>query len=69
MSCRDEYSLVVREIEKDLLPAAREYKLGLLPFFPLAGATRVEHVEQNVKAIDWILSAEEIAEIDKITKG
>ena len=36
MSCQDEYSLVVRDIEKDLLPAAQEYKLGLLPFFPLA---------------------------------
>jgi aryl-alcohol dehydrogenase-like predicted oxidoreductase len=140
VSCQDEYSLVVRGIEKDLLPAAQEYKLGLLPFFPLAsglltgkyqrgaaapddtrfakwpplrdryvtprnedmveklqafaqarghtmlelafswlagrpqvasviaGATRVEQVEQNVKAIAWTLSADEIAEIDGITK-
>ena len=36
VSCQDEYSLVVRDIEKDLLPAARDYNLGLLPFFPLA---------------------------------
>ena len=140
VSCQDEYSLVVRDIEKDLLPAATEYNLGLLPFFPLAsglltgkyqrgatapadtrfakapalkdryvtprnediveklqafaksrghtmlelafswlasrpqvssviaGATRVEQVEQNVKAIGWTLSAEELAEIDRITK-
>src|SRR5260221_1882545 len=34
----------------------------------IAGATRVEQVEQNVKAIDWALSAEDIAEIDRITK-
>jgi aryl-alcohol dehydrogenase-like predicted oxidoreductase len=140
VSCQDEYSLVVRDIEKDLLPAAAEYKLGLLPFFPLAsglltgkykrgeaapadtrfakapalkdryitprnediveklqafaqarghtmlelafswlaarpqvasviaGATRVEQIEQNVKAIEWKLSAEEISEIDGITK-
>ena len=34
----------------------------------IAGATRVEQVEQNVKAIGWTLSAEEIAEIDGITK-
>ncbi len=140
VSCQDEYSLVVRDIEKDLLPAAEEYNLGLLPFFPLAsglltgkykrgeaapsdtrfgkverlrdrydtprnekivdqlqpfaqarghtmlehafswlaarpqvasviaGATRVEQVEQNVKAIAWNLSAEEMAEIDKMTK-
>src|SRR5260370_25151041 len=141
VSCQDEYSLVVRGIEQDILPAAQEYNLGLLPFFPLAsglltgkyqrgaaapedtrfgkapalrdryatprnediveklqafaqarghsmlelafswlasrpqvssviaGATRVEQVEQNVKAIDWALSAEEIDEIDGITKG
>ena len=34
----------------------------------IAGATRVEQVEQNVKAIDWVLSKEELAEIDGITK-
>jgi len=27
-----------RDIEKDLLPAARQYNLGLLPFFPLASS-------------------------------
>src|ERR1700752_4974102 len=140
ISCQDEYSLVVRDIEKDLLPAAQEYEMGLLPFFPLAsglltgkyqrgataaadtrfgkipamrdryrttrnedivdkltafadtrghtllelafswlaarpqvssviaGATRVEQVEQNVKAIAWKLTAQEMAEIDEITK-
>src|SRR6516164_9098770 len=138
ISCQDEYSLVVRGIEKDLLPAAQQYGLGLLPFFPLAsglltgkyqrgaaapedtrfakapalrdryvtprneeiveklkafaerrghtllelafswlaarpqvssviaGATRVEQIEQNVKAIAWTLSADELAEIDRI---
>jgi aryl-alcohol dehydrogenase-like predicted oxidoreductase len=35
----------------------------------IAGATRVEQVEQNVKAISWTLSAQELAEIDAITKG
>jgi aryl-alcohol dehydrogenase-like predicted oxidoreductase len=141
VSCQDEYSLVVRDIEKDLLPAAQEYNLGLLPFFPLAsglltgkykrgsappeqtrfattprlreryvtshnedivekleafatarghtmlelafswlaqrpqvasviaGATRPEQIEQNVKAIAWTLNAEEMAEIDRITLG
>ena len=34
----------------------------------IAGATRVEQVEQNVKAIDWTLSADDLAEIDRITK-
>jgi len=140
ISCQDEYSLLVRDIEKDLLPAAREYKLGLLPYFPLAsglltgkykrgakapedtrfgkmpalrdryvtprnediveklqafaqarghsllelafswlaarpqvasviaGATRVEQVEQNAKAITWTLNPQEIAEIDEMTR-
>lgn len=139
VSCQDEYSLLVRGIEKDLLPAAQQYKLGLLPFFPLAsglltgkyqrgatapddtrfakmpalrdryvtsrnediveklsafakarghsmlelafswlaarpqvssviaGATRVEQIEANVKAIDWALTSDELAEIDRIT--
>ena len=140
VSCQDEYSLIVRDNERDLFPAAQAYNLGILPFFPLAsglltgkyqrgaaapadtrfakapalkdryvtprnediveklqafatarghtmlelafswlaarpqvssviaGATRVEQVEQNVKAIGWTLSGEEIAEIDAITK-
>ena len=141
ISCQDEYSLVVRNIEKDLLPCAKEYRLGVLPFFPLAsglltgkykrgeaaptdtrfgkapqlrdryvtprnediveklqvfakerghsmlelafswlaarpqvasviaGATRIEQVEQNVKAVAWMLSPEDVAEIDRITKA
>jgi aryl-alcohol dehydrogenase-like predicted oxidoreductase len=138
VSCQDEYSLLVRDIERDLVPAIGEYGLGLLPFFPLAsglltgkykrdakpegarlsymqaladrymtdanwrivdrlaefaaqhdrtllelafswlaarpavssviaGATKPEQVELNVKAADWALTPEEMAEIDKIT--
>lgn len=138
-SCQDEYSLLVRRIEAELVPATRAYGLGLLPYFPLAsglltgkydrhsslpadtrmaamqnlasryltdqnwnvteklrafaaqrgrtllelamswllsrpqvtsviaGATRPEQLEQNVKAGNWSLSAEELAEIDAIT--
>ena len=36
VSCQDEYSLLVRGIEKDRVPVMRKYGLGLLPFFPLA---------------------------------
>jgi aryl-alcohol dehydrogenase-like predicted oxidoreductase len=140
ISAQDEYSLLVRDVERELVPALDACGMGLLPYFPLAsglltgkykrgaaapedtrfgkapalrdryvtprnediveklqafaqarghtmlelafawlasrpqvssviaGATRVEQVEQNVKAIDWALSAEEIAEIDGITK-
>jgi aryl-alcohol dehydrogenase-like predicted oxidoreductase len=33
----------------------------------IAGATKPEQVEQNVKALDWELTAEEIAEVDRLT--
>ena len=32
----------------------------------IAGATKPEQLEQNVKAGDWKLTAEELAEIDRI---
>ncbi|BBK32447.1 aryl-alcohol dehydrogenase-like predicted oxidoreductase [Stella humosa] len=139
VSCQDEYSLVVRGIDKELIPAARRFGMGLLPFFPLAsglltgkykrnaelpagarltvtqrladrymtdanwgivqqlgdfaaarghtmlelafswlarrppvssviaGATKPEQLDQNVKAVDWNLTAEDMAEIDRIT--
>ena len=141
VSCQDEYSLLVRGIEKDLLPMAQAYNMGLLPFFPLAngllagkykrgekppadsrlgkvdylrerymndrnfdivqkldafarqhgktllelafswlaarpqvssviaGASSPEQVEQNVRAIAWTLTPDDMAAIDKITKG
>jgi aryl-alcohol dehydrogenase-like predicted oxidoreductase len=36
VSCQDEYSLLVRGVEKELVPAMRAFGLGLLPYFPLA---------------------------------
>ena len=36
ISCQNEYSLLVRKIEADLLPVTERYHLGLLPYFPLA---------------------------------
>jgi aryl-alcohol dehydrogenase-like predicted oxidoreductase len=139
VSCQNEYSLLVRDVEKELLPAMQSYGLGVLPFFPLAsglltgkyergstmpegarlasnkrladryltdanwkkvdhlmefcharghsllelafswllarptiasviaGATKPEQVEQNVKAVEWQITAEAIAEVDAIT--
>jgi aryl-alcohol dehydrogenase-like predicted oxidoreductase len=137
--CQDEYSLLERGLEKDLLAVISKYGLGLLPYFPLAsglltgkyqhgaplpsgtrlannppragsilsernwrivealsafatarghtllelamswlasrpyvpsiiaGATKPEQVEQNIAAIGWTLSADDLAEIDRIT--
>ncbi|HEY6993486.1 MAG TPA: aldo/keto reductase [Xanthobacteraceae bacterium] len=36
VSCQDEYSLLVRDIERELIPAAKARGLGVLPYFPLA---------------------------------
>ena len=36
VSCQDEYSLLVRKAEAELIPAMQRYGLGLLPYFPLA---------------------------------
>jgi aryl-alcohol dehydrogenase-like predicted oxidoreductase len=139
VSCQDEFSLIHRAPEAELLPAARKLGFGLLPYFPLAsglltgkyrrntalpagtrlaktqrladrylternweiaekladfaeargrtmlelafswllaqspvasviaGATRPEQLEQNVKAGGWRMTADELAEIDRIS--
>ena len=36
VSCQDEYSVLVRRIEPELIPAINAYQLGLLAYFPLA---------------------------------
>jgi aryl-alcohol dehydrogenase-like predicted oxidoreductase len=136
---QDEYSLLVRDVERELVPALQAHGMGLIPYFPLAsglltgkyksgaetpagtrmalmkrladrymtdrnwrivekleafchksehsllelafswlaarppvasviaGATRPEQVEQNVKAVEWRLTAEELGEIDLLT--
>jgi aryl-alcohol dehydrogenase-like predicted oxidoreductase len=139
ISCQDEYSLLVRDVERELIPAMQAHGLGLLPYFPLAsglltgkyqrnaakpqgarltymaqladrymtdanwiiveklaefcarrghtltelafswlaarstvasviaGATKPEQLDENVKAADWQLTPEEMAEVDRIT--
>ncbi len=139
-TAQDEYSLLNRAVEPELVPALKRHRMGLLPYFPLAsglltgkykhgeaapgntrfgrmkplgdrymtdenwrivgelsdfctkrghtlldlafswliahpelssviaGATRPEQVEQNVKAAGWKLSADELKEVDRITK-
>lgn len=36
VSAQEEYNLLNRGIEKDVLPVARKYGFGILPYFPLA---------------------------------
>lgn len=138
-SAQDEYNLLKRGAEADLIPAITRFGMGLLPYYPLAngaltgkykrgapmpdgarltklperagqifsednwrrieglaafaeargrtlvelafswlaaqpavssviaGATKPEQIAVNVKAADWALSAEDLAEIDGIT--
>lgn len=47
VSCQDEYSLVVRDAERNLVPAARAYGMGLLPYFPLASGLLTGKYRRN----------------------
>ena len=52
VSCQDEYSLVFRKPEAELMPAMRRLGLGLLPFFPLASGLLTGKYRRNVSAAD-----------------
>ncbi len=47
VSAQDEYSLIKREHEADLIPALCEYGLGLLPYFPLASGLLTGKYRRN----------------------
>ena len=47
VSCQDEVSLLVRKHDTDLLPAMRQYGLGLLPYFPLASGLLTGKYKRN----------------------
>jgi aryl-alcohol dehydrogenase-like predicted oxidoreductase len=47
VSAQDEYSLVKRDHEADLLPALNAYGLGLLPYFPLASGLLTGKYRRN----------------------
>jgi aryl-alcohol dehydrogenase-like predicted oxidoreductase len=36
ISVQNEYSLINRSIEKEVIPAAQKFRLGVIPYFPLA---------------------------------
>lgn len=52
ISCQDEYSLVERKAEAELIPAARQYGLGLLPYFPLASGLLTGKYKRGAKMSD-----------------
>jgi len=49
ISCQDEYSLVTRAPEKELIPAMQHHGLGLLPYFPLASGLLTGKYRRNVR--------------------
>jgi aryl-alcohol dehydrogenase-like predicted oxidoreductase len=48
ISCQDQYSLLSRGIENELIPAMESYGLGLLPYFPLAGGMLTGKYKKNI---------------------
>jgi len=49
VSCQDQYSLLVRTVERELIPAMESYGLGLLPYFPLAAGLLTGKYKRNVE--------------------
>ncbi|MSP04000.1 MAG: aldo/keto reductase [Acetobacteraceae bacterium] len=47
ISAQDEYSLVHRAPEVDLMPALRQYGMGMLPYFPLASGLLTGKYQRN----------------------
>lgn len=47
VSCQDEYSLLARGHEAELLPCMRAHGLGLLPYFPLANGLLTGKYKRN----------------------
>jgi aryl-alcohol dehydrogenase-like predicted oxidoreductase len=46
-SCQDEYSLLVRGIERETLPAIQKFGLGLFAYFPLASGLLTGKYQRN----------------------
>lgn len=47
-SDQDEYSLLVREVEREIIPATRANGMGFLPYFPLASGLLTGKYKRNV---------------------
>ena len=47
VSCQDEYNILNRAIENELIPAMQKYGCGLLPYFPLASGLLTGKYQSN----------------------
>jgi len=50
VSCQNEYSLLVRGVERELLPAMQKFGVGMLPYFPLASGLLTGKYARNKPA-------------------
>jgi aryl-alcohol dehydrogenase-like predicted oxidoreductase len=48
ISCQDEYSAMVRRVEREMLPAMQAHGIGLLPYFPLAAGLLTGKYKRDV---------------------
>jgi aryl-alcohol dehydrogenase-like predicted oxidoreductase len=49
ISAQNEYNLLDRQIERELIPACRHFEVGILPFFPLASGFLTGKYRPGVK--------------------
>jgi aryl-alcohol dehydrogenase-like predicted oxidoreductase len=50
ISAQNEYSLLERSVEKELVPSCRRFGVGILPFFPLASGLLTGKYQRGVEA-------------------
>jgi aryl-alcohol dehydrogenase-like predicted oxidoreductase len=60
VSAQNEYSLVARDIEADVLPACERLGIGMLPYFPLASGLLTGKYERGVEATEGRLAGRKI---------
>lgn len=79
VSSQDEYSLLERGVEQELIPALKAYGIGLLPYFPLASGLltgkyrRGEPLPQgtrlaNVKGVEYFGRFFDEAKLEKVER-
>lgn len=66
VSAQNEYSLVERSIEAELVPAATAYGVGILPYFPLANGLLTGKYQRNHAMPDGGRMTERPARADEV---
>jgi aryl-alcohol dehydrogenase-like predicted oxidoreductase len=60
VSAQNEYSLVKRDVEAELVPACERYGVGILPYFPLASGLLTGKYKRGERAAEGRLADREI---------